>query len=81
MSARGEYVGGRAAYGWQLVDGALVAHAGEQAVISAVREYRAAGLSLRAIGGRLAARGLLPRSGGSWTACGIQTAHNARVAA
>jgi dihydroxyacid dehydratase/phosphogluconate dehydratase len=44
----------------------LAANETEQLVVSAVREYRAAGLSLRIIGARLAARGMLPRKGGAW---------------
>ena len=44
----------------------LVANEAEQLVVAAVREYRAAGLSLRTIGERLAERGMLPRKGGAW---------------
>lgn len=80
MSARGEYVGGRAAFGWRLDGGELVADAGEQLVVAAVREYRAAGLSLRQIGARLAERGLFPRSGGPWNAKNVDTALKARAA-
>jgi hypothetical protein len=45
-----------------------VDEAAEQAVKAAAVELRAAGLSLRRIGAELAARGLVPRGGGSWNA-------------
>ena len=80
MSARGEYVGGKAAFGWRLDGGELVADAGEQLIIAAVREYKNGGLSLRQIGARLADRGLLPRSGGAWSAQNVKTALEARAA-
>ena len=80
--SRGEYTGGRAPFGWRVADdGTLAADAAEQCVILAAREYRAAGLSLRQIGARLAAGGILPRSGGQWTADAVATVCNARTAA
>ncbi len=80
--SRGEYTGGRAPYGWRVSDdGTLAADASEQCVILAAREYRAAGLSLRQIGARLTAGGILPRSGGKWTADAVATACSARTAA
>lgn len=65
--ARGERVG-HIPYGMQLAaDGVhLEPHPGEQDVLAMVREYRAEGLTLRAIGRRLTSRGILPRSGGKW---------------
>ena len=67
---RGEKTGGAVPYGYQLdADGVhLVADDAEQRVVALVRELRAEGLSLRAIGARLTARGMVPRSGGSWQA-------------
>jgi DNA invertase Pin-like site-specific DNA recombinase len=38
----------------------------EQAIVREALELKAAGLSLRKIGERLAARGLLPRQGRAW---------------
>lgn len=66
----GEYTGGEVRYGYRLAaDGrTLERDEAEQAVVSAAVELRAAGLSLRAVGEELAARGLLPRSGRRWHA-------------
>lgn len=66
--AQGEYTGGQAPYGYQIAaDGvALEENAAEQAVIAAVLEYRAAGLSLRKIGERLEERGFTTRRGGKF---------------
>lgn len=66
----GEYTGGEVRYGYRLAaDGrTLEPDDAEQAVVSAAVELRAAGLSLRAVGAELAARGLVPRSGGRWHA-------------
>ena len=63
--AQGEYTGGRMPYGYQLdVDGVrLVEHEGEQLVLSGIRDYRRAGLSLRSISAELAKRGLVTRRG------------------
>lgn len=62
---QGEYTGGPVTYGYRVsADGVnLEEHAGEQAVIAAIREYRAAGLSLRKIGAKLLAYGFTPRKG------------------
>lgn len=65
--ARGEMTGA-APYGWKVgEDGrSLVVDETEQAVLVAVRELFAAGLSLRAIVRALAARGLMSRKGRSF---------------
>lgn len=65
--SKGELVGA-VPFGFDLgADGkTLVANEAEQLVVSAVRECRADGLSLRTIGERLAERGMLPRKGGAW---------------
>lgn len=62
-AAAGEYTGGRAPYGSRVEAGLLVPVEAEQEVLSAVREARASGLSLRAIAASLEARGLLSRTG------------------
>jgi site-specific DNA recombinase len=64
---RGQRVGG-VPYGYQLAaDGrTLDAHEGEQQVLRIVRGYRAEGLTLRDIGQRLEAQGMLPRGGNRW---------------
>ena len=64
-AAQGEYCGGQVPYGFAVgLDGVhLVEHDGEQLVIAAVRELRAAGLSLRAIVAQLDKRGLVSRTG------------------
>jgi DNA invertase Pin-like site-specific DNA recombinase len=84
MRAVGRYTGGACRYGWQVgTDGQLVPHAGERAVLAAVRELRASGLSLRAVAAELHARGLLSRGGRAWSASGVQRleAEAAEVAA
>lgn len=55
--------------------------ADEQAIIGQARELKAAGLSLRRIGERLAERGCLPRSGGRWHAETVKALLAAEVAA
>lgn len=64
-AARGEYIGGEAPYGYRVsADGVnLEEHAGEQKVIQAIHEYRAAGLSVRAIAAKLAEHGFQSRTG------------------
>lgn len=78
-----EYTGGRVPYGWSLAaDGEhLEPNTAEQEIVQAALELKAAGLSLRKIGERLEAKGLLPRSGGHWHAKTIQDLLNAEVAA
>lgn len=63
-------VSGRLPYGYQLgPDGLhLEAHAGEQVVLGLVATFAAGGLSLRRISARLAAAGILARSGRPFTA-------------
>jgi hypothetical protein len=71
--SKGELVGA-VPYGYDLgADGkTLVANEAEQLVVTAVREYRAAGLSLRTIGDRLVERGMVPRKGGAWNPAQIK---------
>lgn len=64
MQARGEYIGGRAPYGFALTDdGALVEVAAEQRTLADARALAARGMSLRAIAADLASRGLVARNG------------------
>ncbi len=82
MRSQREYTGGEAPYGWRVAaDGVHVeADAGEQGVIAAVAELRAAGLSLRAIAAALHERGMLPRSGRRWHAETVKALTLAQVA-
>jgi site-specific DNA recombinase len=77
-----EYTGGEPPYGWQLAaDGVhLDPHTAEQAIIRDALELKAAGLSLRKIGARLAARGLLPRQGNAWNPKTVRDLLQAEVA-
>jgi site-specific DNA recombinase len=79
---RREYTGGEPPYGWRrAADGVhLDAHREEQAIIRAAWELKAAGLSLRTIGARLAARGLLPRQGQAWNPKTVRDLLRAEVA-
>ncbi len=61
--AKGEYIGGRVPYGYQLLDGELIAEAKEQAVMAIARELRARGLSLRSTARELDRRGIRARNG------------------
>ena len=65
-AAKGEFLGGpRAPYGFNIADDgvALVEVEAEQVVIADARALRAAGLSLRAVAGKLARRGSVSRAG------------------
>jgi hypothetical protein len=64
MREQGIYTGGPVRYGYRVGDGGkLTPDPGEQAVIAAVVELRAKGLSLRAVSAALAERGMLTRGG------------------
>ncbi len=62
---QGEYTGGDVPYGFAIGEDGLhlVAHEAEQAVLRQARALRQAGLSLRAVAGELARRGLASRIG------------------
>jgi site-specific DNA recombinase len=64
----GEYIGGPVPYGWRLGRDKvhLIPHADEQATITRARALKAEGLSLRAIGKKLAEEGHRPRGGKAW---------------
>lgn len=70
LRADHRYTGGEIPYGFRLGDDGrtLVEHANEQTIKQVAREKRSSGLSLRAIGAALEARGLPPRNGGRWHA-------------
>lgn len=77
MRQRGLYTGGAARYGYRAgADGALAEDAAEQAVIAAVCELRAAGLSLRRVAVELERRGMLTRGGRRFDAAAIQRIEN-----
>lgn len=62
-AAQGEYTGGAAPYGFKVEAGELVEVEGEQLVVTAAREAKAQGLSLRAIARTLEERGFVTRTG------------------
>jgi site-specific DNA recombinase len=62
MKSEGKYTGGIAPYGYQLINGGLVEHEGEQQVVQLVQEYRARGLSLRKIATVLTEEGFKSRA-------------------
>ncbi len=70
-AACGEYIGGEAPYGFQVLEGRLVELEAEQSVIRAARALRGAGLSLRAIAAELDGQGLRARTGKSFAATQI----------
>lgn len=70
--ARSDFCGGEAPYGWKATgelgagDRRIIPDADEQAIIAAATTLSAAGLSLRMIGARLTAQGMLPRKAKVW---------------
>ena len=68
-----EYTGGHVRYGYRVApDGvSLIADEAEQAVIQAIAELRAKGLSLRRVAEQLEARGFLSRTGRAFKAQSI----------
>jgi site-specific DNA recombinase len=80
--AQHEYCGGEPPYGWQVTaDGVHLEPQGEeQAIMRQARALQAAGLSLRKIGARLQAQGLLPRKAPAWHAKTINALLQAEVA-
>jgi len=72
MKSEGQYTGGIPPYGYDLVDGELVANEGEQEVLSVVRNYRKRGYTLKAIAGELTAAGIRSRAGTPFAYQGIQ---------
>ena len=62
MRSQNKYTGGKAPYGYSLVDGDLVENENEQQVIKLVAKYKAKGLSYSRIGRVLAEAGHLSRT-------------------
>lgn len=73
LAAQGKYVGGKVPYGYVLgADGeTLISNAAEQLLIARARELRGNGMSLRAIAGTLARRGMRSRAGRPFAASAI----------
>lgn len=63
MKAQGKYTGGKAPFGFSLIDGELVKNEAEQVIISAIDKMRKAGLSYRAIAAELESKGFSGRTG------------------
>ena len=70
--SQGEYIGGGAPYGFELVDGELVADTFEQDVIQQARELRESGLSLAAVAKELDRRGIQSRNAKPFAAMQIK---------
>ena len=70
--AKGEYIGGGAPYGFELVNGDLVEDSYEQGVIQQARELRESGLSLAAVAKELDRRGIQARNGKEFAAMQIK---------
>ena len=70
--SQGEYIGGHAPYGFELVDGELVAETFEQDVIRQAKELRDGGLSLAAVAKELDRRGLQSRNAKPFAAMQIK---------
>jgi DNA invertase Pin-like site-specific DNA recombinase len=72
-AACGEFTGGEAPYGFSVgEDGKLVVVETEQKVIALACEYRAVGLSLRAVASRLEALGFRSRTGRAFAPAQVQ---------
>lgn len=70
--ANGEYIGGGAPYGFELVKGDLVENSYEQSVIQQARALRESGLSLAAVGKELALHGIQARNGKAFAAMQVK---------
>ena len=70
--SQGEYIGGHAPYGFELVNGELVAEMFEQGVIQQARELRDTGLSLAAVAAELDKRGIQTRNGKAFAAMQVK---------
>ena len=70
-------------YGWRLsADGVhLEVDVAEQRILAVARRHRDRGLSLRAIGARLAAVGIVMRGGGRWHPQTVANALRGQLAA
>lgn len=70
--SQGEYIGGGAPYGFELVNGDLVEDSFEQGVIHQARELRDSGLSLAAVAKELDRRGIQSRNAKPFAAMQIK---------
>jgi hypothetical protein len=70
--ANGEYIGGGAPYGFELINGDLVENFYEQGVIQQARELRESGLSLAAVAKELDRRGIQARNGKAFAAMQVK---------
>ena len=70
--SQGEYIGGGAPYGFELVNGDLVEDSYEQGVIQQARELRESGLSLAAVAKELDRRGIQSRNAKPFAAMQIK---------
>ena len=61
--SQGEYIGGHAPYGFQIVDGVQIEEAFEQSVIQQAKRLRDSGISLSAVARELASMGIRTRAG------------------
>ena len=66
--AKGEYIGGHAPYGFDLVNGELIEDEAEQEVIQKAKAYQVEGLSLRKIAAELDKQGIKTRRGSIFAA-------------
>jgi DNA invertase Pin-like site-specific DNA recombinase len=67
MKSEGLFTGGSVPFGFAQVDGLLVQVDAEQAIIAEARALRVEGLSLRAVAAALASRGMVGRTGRTFT--------------
>jgi site-specific DNA recombinase len=65
--ARGEFAGGSAPYGWQIVKGAIVLHPEESAILERMRRWHKAGETCVAIADRLNKEGIPSKRGKQWS--------------
>jgi DNA invertase Pin-like site-specific DNA recombinase len=70
--SRGERISGHCPYGYDFVDGSLVANATEQETIQLMKQLRADGKSYREIAASLDSRGIMPKRGSKWLFTSVQ---------
>ena len=70
--SQGEYIGGGAPYGFELLDGELIEDSYEHDVIRQAKELRDSGLSLAAVAKELDRRGIQARNGKAFAAMQVK---------